>query len=1115
MALRISRFVLSVPFFFALAGCDETPARQLFDAGEKDSGALEDRPVAPQDVASDAPVTLDRVDTDAPPPPPPPPGMCRSATGTGSAATDRWTEGSDTAAVSVMNASSCARTYVLTSTARLRDNQPANPRTVVERAGTPTVRTRNDLFDALYALAQDEVRENSVDRIRDGAFNNGNPIDCPAGGCFETGRLWTYVWTRDTSYSVNLALGSMDPIRARNSLEFKLSARRGGGDVQVVQDTGTGGAYPVSTDRVVWALAATELLKYLDGDARVAFRDRAWEAVRNTVEHDRALVWDSTDGLYTGEHSFLDWREQSYPAWTATDTVHIGMSKSLSTNVLHYAALDAAASFAAERNDASAARYRMWADALRTAIRTRFWNADARQFSAFSTTTLDPAPVRRWDLLGTSLAVLTGVADDTQARAAVASYPHAGRGGAPVLWPQQQFTAIYHNRSMWPFVTAYWLRAARRVRNDAAVNRNVTALVRGAALNLSNMENLEFLSGASRVEDGMYSGPVVNSQRQLWSVAGYLAMVHDVIFGLEAGATGVRFRPYVTRELRNTLFANADSIVLNDFPYRGKRLDVVLSLPPRGTNREGAYAVGSVRLDGREVGEMFLGGTALPARGLVEVTLTDTPEPAARIRDVTDTSDPKSVFGPRTPSIRSVAEQGGRVQLTLDPGGENPADITFNLYRDGALIARDLPGTTTQQPDSMSTDQASVTHCYTVEAVYRASGNASQHAAPQCWWGRNYERIRSVYAYDFANTGGTGVTRHGRFHYENWGDVGHRLEVPYFRPSFTGDHLIQVVAGNGSGGFTTGITCGVKRVVVEETPSGTMVASGFVMMPQAADWASWRDSSFVRARLDATRTYRIVVRDDERAVNMSAFEHFARYTGGTGGAGGAFNRENIAEVKVLALNGFPAATGSRVALDGANDLADFAADQRATPGIPVAMTDGVGFDWDNDWIYLSVNSRSIQMAQDRPYMLYVQAETTPFAAAATRRGMTYFDQTPNVPFEANYVLAFRRQSDLNDGAGPWNGLFRWDGARWVRALRFENNRDFWVASDGSTLSVRLPRSQLGLPTRLRLAGHLVQGGGNYNVTVPADHQPWVMGRTQGFYEIDLAGAHPVRSWTAR
>ena len=47
--------------------------------------------------------------------------------------------------------------------------------------------------------------------------------------------------------------------------------------------------------------------------------------------------------------------------------------------------------------------------------------------------------------------------------------------------------------------------------------------------------------------------------------------------------------------------------------------------------------------------------------------------------------------------------------------------------------------------------------------------------------------------------------------------------------------------------------------------------------------------------------FRIVIRGDDEVVNMSAFAHFERYTGGLGGASGAFNRVNVAELKILAL----------------------------------------------------------------------------------------------------------------------------------------------------------------------------------------------------------------------
>ena len=52
---------------------------------------------------------------------------------------------------------------------------------------------------------------------------------------------------------------------------------------------------------------------------------------------------------------------------------------------------------------------------------------------------------------------------------------------------------VYHNRAIWPFVSAYGLKAAAMVQNVAVVDHHIDSLMRGAALNLSNMENLEWL----------------------------------------------------------------------------------------------------------------------------------------------------------------------------------------------------------------------------------------------------------------------------------------------------------------------------------------------------------------------------------------------------------------------------------------------------------------------------------------------------------------------------------------------------------------------------------------------------------------------------------------------
>lgn len=785
---------------------------------------------------------------------------CIEATGSGTPVS-KLVDG-DEASVSVSGAP-CRRTFVLSSTATLRDSLPGNPRTIPEADARPHVRTRNDMFDALFALAVEEARENSVSSITDGAFNDGKPIDC---NCFETGRLWKYVWTRDTSYSVDLGLASIDPERARNSLLFKLSERRGGGGIEIVQDTGSGGSYPVSTDRAVWALGATRVWDFLD-DA--AFKTKACDAIRNTIEHDRTTIYE--DGLYRGEQSFLDWREQSYPAWTASDTVHLGMSKSLSTNVAHLALLRAGVK-------CGETKYEAWASDLTSNIKSKLWLAGDKQLATYLTTTLDQAPVHRYDALGTSLAVLHGVISGADARDAIASYPHLPRG-VPVIWPQQKETAIYHNRAMWPFVTAYFARAARLVRNDAAVDHAVASLMRGAALNLSNMENLEIVSGKPRVDDGAYSGPVVNSQRQLWSVAGYLSIVQDVIFGMETGAT-LTLKPFITKKMRHGIFANADSIVLDGVRFRGRVYTAVVRLPPKTSASDGGvYAI--AKTSSREEGD----------KTIVEVEL-GAAEAGSAIRLVTDTADYKNLFGPRSPTITGVDLAGG-LKVTWDASSESTSEVAFNVYRDGVRVASDL--TTTSWVDS-SVGATSPSYCYAVEAYFVGSKNHSQHSPPWCFWGAGSSRVKVISASAFTNVGGTRTTEYGKVHYQGWGDPSHTLIATYMATA-TGEHLLQVTAGNGAGPINTGITCGVKSVEVLD--GAAVVARGVLLMPHLGVWSVWKDSSFVRANLVAGRTYNIVIKHDDTSMNMSFFQHFALYNG-TGGKDGAFSRVNIAELKVLA-----------------------------------------------------------------------------------------------------------------------------------------------------------------------------------------------------------------------
>ncbi|PWQ86795.1 Six-hairpin glycosidase-like protein [Stenotrophomonas maltophilia] len=417
--------------------------------------------------------------------------------------------------------------------------------------------TGSVMFDALFALAQQEMDQDRVDAIRDPAFDEGQPVPCE---CFQTGARWPYVWTRDVSFAADLALARLDPQRTRQSLQFKLSAARDGHTpgLFVAQDTGSGGSWPISSDRVVWFLAARHLLD------DPAFADQVWQALQGTLAQDRAMVFDAQVGLYRGETSFLDWREQTYPDWTREDVRFIGDSYALSTNVLHYQALRLAERLAGQRGDARADEYKAWADALAQQIDARFWREDMGQYMSYIGEAAHPVPYAKVDLLGLSLGILADVLPPERARRALAAYP-IGPAGSPVVWPQEAQQPIYHNRAIWPFVSAYSLRAARQLDDVPRIAAEIRSLMRGAALAGSNMENYELVSQAVHVDEGALSGPVVNSERQLWSVAGYLAMVTEGVFGVQDDG---RVQPKLPVALVPELFGTHPRITLE---ANGKR----------------------------------------------------------------------------------------------------------------------------------------------------------------------------------------------------------------------------------------------------------------------------------------------------------------------------------------------------------------------------------------------------------------------------------------------------------------------------------------------------------------------------------------------------------------
>ncbi|MDL2353918.1 MAG: esterase [Pseudomonadota bacterium] len=805
----------------------------------------------------------------------------------------------ETARFSARDAAAPLREYAQSSSMQLRDPGPQFV-TYRESAELPTVRSGNLAFDALFALAGAEMKQDSVAEIRDGNYNGGAAIACD---CFETGEKWHYVWTRDLSYAADLGLAMLDPLRVMHSLDFKLSGYRPGvanpaqlagsaDGLQIIQDTGSGGSWPVSTDRVTWAFGAEQALATLPAAERKAFAARALKALLNTIENDRLAAFDSADGLYTGEQSFLDWRDQTYAAWITSDIASLATSKALSTNVGHYKALTLAASLAQEQGQAALAKkYTAWAAALKRAINQRLWLKDEGMYSSLTAPHFDGATMHKFDWLGQALAIVTGVADGARTRSILARYPH-GPMGAPVIWPQQQGMPVYHNRAMWPFVTAYGLKAAVIGANVSVADAAYQALMRGAALNLSNMENLEWLSGQPLLLDEKQPsliGPVINSKRQLWSVGAYLGMVIGDVFGISASADGIAIRPFITSRLRRDTFGGSASITLGDLRLRDKTIRVTIELPPAAQG-DGYYLVDSVTVNGASKSQQ-VAWRDLPADSTIAIRLGALVPGKQAMRRVS--ADPyaesSAVFGPREPDIAGLArDASGHAHFDI-VAGKNGADVVYNVYRDGKLAAARVAA------GAWRDRSASATACYSAEALFAASGNRSHHSAARCVDAGIEIAVTDARVASNVTVSGPDA-RFSAPRLKDWGKPADRFAVDAIEVPAAGVYQVQLRYHNGANQINLGISGAVKWLAVKDA-SGRVLARHVVQLPHARIDKAHTPlvySTPLEVRL-AAGAYRLELSD---FYNMSYLQSNSTFSA-AGGADGASNRFDIYGVRLL------------------------------------------------------------------------------------------------------------------------------------------------------------------------------------------------------------------------
>lgn len=652
----------------------------------------------------------------------------------------------------------------------------------------PAYHCSQPLLNALYNMSLEEM----LDDIR-------------PDSTFMAGAKWDGVWTRDISYSILLSLAMLRPDIARNSLMKKVK------DGRIIQDTGTGGSYPISTDRMVWSVAAWEVYK-VTGDQ--LWLRQAYQIIRNSELQDAHNIYDPVTGLAKGESSFMDWREQSYPRWMSPKDIF--NSEDLGTNAIHYEANHILSQMAGLLGASQDARmFEARAESIRAGINTYLWQPQRGYYGQYLYGQLYKSLSPRSDNLGEALCMLFGIAQPDQVTDILEQDPRTPFG-MPCIYPEIPNIPPYHNDAVWPFVESFWAIAASRHGDMGVLSSALASIYRPAALFLTNKENFV-------AHDGDYLGTQVNSNRQLWSVAGDLATVYKVLFGLDFKADGIQFRPCIPQTLTGPH-------ILTHFRYR--QADLTIRIEGTGDS------IVTATLDGQSLKHAFLPGTI---KGSHTIHIRLTTENQSYVHPPLN----PVLFAPETPQVRDSSGY-----LVWNPVAQ------VNGYR--ILVNGTLRSTTTGTAIQMHTDHYREYQVIAVDKSGLASfaSNPVSVYPPSSLQLLEAESFAAPSAAPYKGYMGKGFVELSLTHNT-------LVQVP-LHVADSGWYAIDFRYANGNGPINTDNKCAMRSLYLDQTFESTVV------FPQrgTGQWSDWGFSNATLLHLTRGK-HTLMLRYDPENANMN------------------------------------------------------------------------------------------------------------------------------------------------------------------------------------------------------------------------------------------------------
>ena len=578
----------------------------------------------------------------------------------------------------------------------------------------PKYESSSSLLNALYKLALDE---SEMIISNDTIFTSNKKIQAAN--------------TSDLAYATILSMAITHPKIAMKNLLNKVKHGK------IVQNSGTGGSWPISSDRMIWSTAAWEL--YLStGD--LDWLKKAYFIIKNSTEDDLNVIWDYKNHLFKGEASFLNKREQSYPAWM--EPKDIAESYSLNIQAIHYNSLKVLIKMGKILSK-DTQKYEHVSHALKGSIKQKFWLTDKNRYSQFLYQSDHLSASKKSENLGEAMLVLWDIIP-MERKTAIVNNTSVSAYGISCFSPQIANVPTYHNNAIWPFVQAFWNQAAAQTNNMEAVHWGLSSSLRSTALFLTNKEYFHMTTGD-------FKNSEKNQDAHLKSSTGLLSNYYKILLGLHYKENQLEFHPFIPREFKGRQ-------KLTGLKYRNTTLDIeVLGFGDK---------IASYKLDGTHYRTAIV-PKDLEGHHKITIMMNNIIAPKSSFK----TSEP--IIAPRTPVLTYKDHQ---LNWTVIDEADH-----YKVYQNGELLLK-------TQDTYMSEVQFNEPVEFMIQAV-DSMGNSSFYSKPLKLFTSSYQKF--LEAEDFLI--------HRKKNYVEFNKKDNRIYYFQVKAPRIGTYTISFLYANGNG----------------------------------------------------------------------------------------------------------------------------------------------------------------------------------------------------------------------------------------------------------------------------------------------------------------------------